>query len=95
MNKALENMVHKLLFTCEQATLLIEKKAASEPIGFIDNLRLKGHLSICKWCRAYNKKVRIIDSAFTRITNSSSDSIEESEMTDFQNQLIKKTLAND
>lgn len=92
MNKTLENIIYKLLFTCEKATLLIEKKASGQSIGIINNLRLMGHLSICKWCRAYNKKVTIIEGALVRISEKSKDDIEEAEMNAFKNQLLETTL---
>lgn len=92
MNKALENIIYKLVFTCEEATLLIEKKASAQPIGIINNIRLMGHLSICKWCRAYNKKVTIINSALVRISEKPHDAIDVTEMDAFKNQLIATTL---
>ncbi len=92
MNKILENMMHKLVFSCEKATFLIEKKASAQPIGFLENIRLKGHLAICKWCRAYNKKVTIIDNAMMRISKKSNEKIVETEIMDFKNQLIKQTF---
>lgn len=95
MNKVLENMAYKLLFTCEEATLLIEKKASGQTIGMIDSIRLKGHLIVCKWCRAYDKKVKIIDDALVRISSQAKDVVEESEIKEFKNQLIETTLKLD
>lgn len=74
------------------ATFLIEKKTSSESIGVLNNIRLQGHLAICKWCRAYSKKVTIMDSAIARLSERSNETIEETEIQDFKNQLIEKTL---
>ena len=92
MNKLLEKMMHKLLLSCEKATFLIEKKASAQSIGILENIRLKGHLAICKWCRAYNKKVTIIDNAMMRISKKSNEKIEDIEINDFKNHLIKQTF---
>lgn len=92
MNKILESIAHKIIFTCEKATLLIEKKASAEPISFLDDIRLKAHLSICKWCRAYNKKVRLIDNAMLRISKKENEEIGESEIKEFKQLLKDKTL---
>lgn len=92
MNKALKNFMNKLFFTCEKATFLMEKKASDEPIGVINNIRLNGHIAICKWCNAYCKKVTIIDSALGRIAKNSNEAIEEADLNDFQNHLIEKML---
>jgi hypothetical protein len=92
MIKFLEDIIHKLLFTCEKATFLIEKKASAESLDFITIIRLKGHLAICKWCRAYNKKVTVIDNAIARVAKTLNQSIKETEIQDFKAQLLDKTL---
>lgn len=92
MNNTLENMVYKLVFTCEKASLLIEKKASGQAIGLLNNIRLQGHLSICKWCRAYNKKVALIDMALVRISKKSNLDIEVAEMDAFKNQLLEAII---
>ena len=90
MNKALEKMMHKLFYSCEMATYLIEKKASDQPISFLENLRLKVHLAMCKFCRAYNDKVCIIDMALANISKNPSEKINENELSDFINQLKDK-----
>jgi hypothetical protein len=92
MNKLLENIAHKMIFTCEEATLLIEKKASDEPISFLDNIRLKAHLAICKWCNAYNKKVTLIDHAMHRISEKETEKLADSEMTEFKQHLKDRTF---
>jgi len=92
MNKVLENIAHKMVFTCEKATFLIEKKASGQSISILENMRLKGHLALCKWCRAYNKKVAIIDNAILRISKKANEKMVETEIKDFKNYLIDKTF---
>ena len=92
MNKILENIAHKMFFTCEKATFLIEKKASAETIGFLENIRLKAHLAICKWCNAYNKKVAFIDNAMLRISKKENEKILENEITEFKQHLKDKIL---
>lgn len=90
MNKRLKNIVHKLIYTCEEATYLIEKKASDKPLGILENIRLKSHLAICKFCKAYEKKVNILDQAMIRIHKSSNNSLMESEIRELKNKLKKK-----
>ena len=90
MHKILENIAYKMVFTCEKATFLIEKKASAQSISIIENMRLKGHLAMCKWCRAYNKKVTIIDNAILRISKKPNEKMIETEIKDFKNYLIDK-----
>ena len=52
--------LNKLQFTCCEATLLMEQQNANT-ISFTDKIKLKIHILICKWCEAYNKKLKIID----------------------------------
>jgi len=87
MNKILENIIHKLIYTCEKATYLIEIKASGHPLNALESIRLKGHLAICKWCKAYEKKVDIIDQAMIRISEKSNDSLMESEIKELKNDL--------
>ena len=52
--------LNKLKLTCCEATLLMEQQNANT-ISFTDKIKLKIHILICKWCEAYNKKLKIID----------------------------------
>lgn len=92
MNKTLENIAHKMVFTCEKATFLIEKKASSQSISIMDNIRLKGHLAMCKWCRAYKKKVAFIDNSILRISSKTNNNIDETEINDFKSHLKDKII---
>lgn len=87
MNNILEKIIHKLIYTCEEATYRIEIKASGHPFSALENIRLKGHLAMCKWCKAYEKKVNIIDQAMNRLSKKSNDSLMESEIKEFKTDL--------
>lgn len=90
MISILEKIAKKLFFSCEKATFLIEKKASGQTIRVIENIRLKGHLAMCKWCRAYEKKVTIIESAMLNISKKEEESIVDIELESFKIQLKEK-----
>jgi predicted anti-sigma-YlaC factor YlaD len=92
MNKVLENIAHKMFYTCEQATFMIEKKVSTQGIGIMENIRLKIHLSMCKFCRAYNKKVAIMDKVMLNFSKKENKKIDESEINDFKDLLKTKIL---
>ncbi len=84
MNKKLENIIHKLIYTCERATYLIEKKASARGLSPVGNIRLKAHLAMCKLCKAYEKKVTLIDKSMIRISKKPKDSLRDSELAEFK-----------
>lgn len=69
----LRHIVHILLFSCEKATVLLEKRNAGRlnPCG---QLRLRLHLWCCKWCRAYQHKRQRIHNAMRNSTPSQQES---------------------
>ena len=87
MHKILENIVHKLVYTCEEATYLLEKKASAQALSTLETIRLKSHLAICKFCRAYEKKVHAIDQAMIRISKKPVDILKDSEIAEFKKRL--------
>lgn len=87
----LSKIIHFLLMPCSEATLYLEKQKAGQ-ISLWQNWRLKGHLIICKWCRAYNKKIELLDSVLkNKIKASINANFKESEIQDFKNR-IKENL---
>lgn len=52
---------------CSKATQEIEKQEGGYKISLLQRLRLKAHLSICKWCSAYRKKVIYLDKKLSTI----------------------------
>lgn len=61
----LKKFIHILFLPCSEATLLMEKRNANS-ISRKENWRLSMHLKICKWCKAYEKKLKILDDILKR-----------------------------
>jgi len=79
-----EKVIHWALMSCEEATLHLEKQQAGE-ISWLQNLRLRSHLKICKWCRSYNQKRIAIDHALKKIMErTSTHALRESDIHDFK-----------
>lgn len=55
-----KRIIHFLLLPCSEATMFIEKKQAGM-LSPLQKLRLNAHIRICKWCKAYNSKVLLLD----------------------------------
>lgn len=83
-------IIHKLFLTCQETTLLLEVKN-NLPLSFIENIRLKIHLYICKNCETYQQNIKIIDKILER--NIISPSIEGNNNINCQ-QLKKRIMKN-
>ncbi len=59
----IKRIIHKLLLSCQEATLLLELKGANQ-ISVFQNIRLSLHLTICSICRIYKQKSNIINKYF-------------------------------
>lgn len=59
----LKNWIHKIALSCEQATLLMELQENQQTTA-IQNIRLKLHLIICKYCKIYSKKMKLMNQFF-------------------------------
>ncbi|MNU14915.1 hypothetical protein D3C71_30370 [compost metagenome] len=57
----LKKIIHLLFLSCSTATLLMEKRNAKN-ISTKENWQLSMHVMICKWCKAYEEKLKILDS---------------------------------
>lgn len=51
--------------SCIKATELIEKKELFR-LSFIENVRLKVHLSMCSSCKEYGRQSKMIDEALRK-----------------------------
>lgn len=51
--------------TCKKATELIEKEKF-DTISWVEKLKLKFHLSVCKACHTYQKNSTLMDSFFKK-----------------------------
>lgn len=86
----LKRAIHFLLFSCSETTLLIEMHHADK-LPMIQKLRLKGHLSICKWCSAYEKKIIMMDTLLRNNLNKEHNQIiHENDIQDFKSRIKNK-----
>ncbi|WP_345989826.1 hypothetical protein AAEU33_19695 [Chryseobacterium sp. Chry.R1] len=86
----LEKLIHLIFLPCSVATLLMEKKNAGS-ISPEEDRKLTMHLKICKWCRAYQKKLAILDEIMKKtFIKKESDEINDSDIQGFKDDMIKK-----
>ncbi|MBD3906207.1 hypothetical protein NAL32_16270 [Chryseobacterium sp. Ch-15] len=57
----LKKIMHIFFLPCSTATLLMEKRNANN-ISSKENWQLSMHVMMCKWCKAYEEKLKILDS---------------------------------
>jgi len=81
--------LNKLQITCCEATLLMEQQNANT-ISFTNKLKLKIHILICKWCEAYNKKLKIIDANMQLKNTERQQEINNLELEKFKDKINKK-----
>jgi hypothetical protein len=63
MNK--EKLMNKMLLSCKEATLLIEKKQVY-PLAFKENIRLYIHTKMCFVCNIYQYQSRVMENAILK-----------------------------
>lgn len=85
----IRKILHILFLPCSEATLLMEKRNAHS-ISAKENRKLSLHLMICKWCKMYNEKLKVLDSIFEKTFSEKKIEINESEIQDFKNKMIDK-----
>lgn len=51
--------------TCKKATELVEKEKYDQ-ISWLEKMKMKFHLSVCKACHSYKKKSALIDDFFAK-----------------------------
>lgn len=85
----IRKILHILFLPCSEATLLMEKRNA-QTISAKESRRLNLHIAICKWCKAYNEKMKLLDKIFRQTFHEKNTEINESEIQDFKNKMIDK-----
>jgi hypothetical protein len=86
----LRKFIHILFLPCSQATMLMEKRNA-HLISRKEDWRLSLHLKICKWCRAYEEKLRILDDILKRkLSQKENTEINDSDIQGFKNKVLEK-----
>jgi hypothetical protein len=85
-----KRLIHILFMPCRQATLLIEKRNADSITSF-QKIRLNAHLMICKWCRAYNRKINVMEDLMRKIfTQDAPDKFNNIDLQTFKDKLKEK-----
>lgn len=67
MKALISKLIHIVIMPCSHVPLQIECERAGS-LSFVKRFRLRMHLSVCKWCAAYAKKVEQIDRLLTKKT---------------------------
>lgn len=62
----LNKMMHYLMLSCHQATLLMTKNEYQK-LSLTENMQLKMHLMGCKFCRAFDKQNKILTDKINKI----------------------------
>lgn len=89
ISEMIKKILHILFLPCSEATLLMEKRNA-QSISAKENRMLSMHLMICKWCKMYNEKLKVLDKIFEKTFSEKKTEINESEIQDFKNKMIDK-----
>lgn len=63
-----------LKLSCKKATEMVEQDEIIL-LSFVDKVKLKIHLSVCKACRNYQKQSKLIDDFFSNTSESDLDNI--------------------
>lgn len=86
----LRKLIHILFLPCSKATMLMEKRNA-QTISQREDWRLSMHLKICKWCRAYEEKLKILDDILKRkLSQKENIEINDSDIQGFKNKVLEK-----
>ncbi|MGH1516071.1 hypothetical protein ACQ76T_01095 [Chryseobacterium sp. JK1] len=85
----IRKILHILFLPCSEATLLMEKRNA-QSISARENRMLTMHLMICKWCKMYNEKLKVLDKIFKKTFSEKETEINDSEIQDFKNKMFDK-----
>ncbi|GAD05309.1 hypothetical protein PORCRE_1009 [Porphyromonas crevioricanis JCM 15906] len=91
MTKLFGKLIHLLIMPCSHVPQLIEQERSGK-LPLLQKVRLRAHLSICKWCAAYARKVEQIDKFLTKKYEGGEkkDRFESSEIQDFKDRIKKK-----
>lgn len=91
MKALFSKLIHILIMPCSHVPALIEQQNAGK-LSFVKRVRLHTHLSICKFCAAYAKKVEQIDRLLTRkyAGGEKKEQFEDSEIQSFKDSIKKK-----
>ncbi|MFM7015289.1 MAG: response regulator [Bacteroidota bacterium] len=61
----MSSLLHQIIYSCEKATALIEKKQLQE-LTFQENIRLRFHIRACSACTEYQKQSVVLNSVLKK-----------------------------
>ncbi|MBL1222877.1 hypothetical protein JET18_18620 [Chryseobacterium sp. L7] len=86
----LRKFIHILFLPCSKATMLMEKRNA-KAISRKEDWQLSMHLKICKWCRAYEEKLKILDDILKRkLSRNEKTEINDVDIQNFKSKVLEK-----
>lgn len=86
----LRKFIHILFLPCSKATMLMEKRNA-KAISRKEDWQLSMHLKICKWCRAYEEKLKILDDILKRkLSRNEKTEINDTDIQNFKSKVLEK-----
>lgn len=86
----LKKIIHLFFLPCSTATLLMEKRNAKN-ISPKENRQLSMHVMICKWCKAYEEKLEILDSILKKKWDGEEkNNLNETDIQEFKDRMLKK-----
>ncbi|MEJ5055503.1 hypothetical protein [Sphingobacterium sp. MYb382] len=89
-NGLIAKTAHWIFMSCAQATLSMEKESAQQLAGW-EQWRLRGHLRICQWCRAYAAKAKKLDTILDKhLRDIEVDKLEDADLQSFKERLREK-----
>jgi len=78
-----------LNLSCKKATEMVEQDKIVS-LSFVDKMKLKIHLSICKACENYEKQSQLIDDFFLKENFASANEMEIIKNVDLKENILKK-----
>lgn len=57
----MEKLMNFMLFSCKKVTILIEKKEVLGKLSWVQNSKLKLHISMCDACKGYANQTKQMD----------------------------------
>ncbi|MBO6186830.1 MAG: hypothetical protein J6O88_19450 [Chryseobacterium sp.] len=83
-------IIHIFFLSCSTATLLMEKRNANN-ISPKENWQLSMHVMICKWCKAYEEKLKILDSILKKKWfGEEKINLNDADIQEFKDKMLKK-----
>ena len=84
-------LIHLLILPCSRVSYLLELQQGGAPLSRSQQLRLRAHLSVCKLCSMYRRKLILLDKTMRRILHEAPASeVKPEELEELKERLKKK-----